>query len=296
MGTGPPTDADRLLARLNALKPSSVTLEDTPHLHDATTNNDARETPDDLIARFQDLYGRDKSSDLPAERRSSAGSDKDPLPSPTIEELLAELESNDSLRVNEADQQEARDLIVEAKLVMPLDKDHLKDSGTKNGETLPDPSQTSSKENYNEDAEAQAALQRLLDEAELEPEGGDATMTVPMESSGSRERTREQPLHSFAALQFPSVPEDDNDTLNLPSAPTAAPSRSGKTKPKPAGISDEEINTWCVICCNDASVQCFGCDKDLYCWGCWREGHTGESAGPEERHHVWERYRKPCKQ
>lgn len=98
-------------------------------------------------------------------------------------------------------------------------------------------------------------------------------------------------LDSFSALQFPSTPDSTFAGLELPSAPTTAPRRKEKAEGKPP--SNEEIETWCVICCNDAKVRCFGCDKDLYCWGCWREGHMGEDAGLEEKGHVWERYKKP---
>lgn len=82
----------------------------------------------------------------------------------------------------------------------------------------------------------------------------------------------------------------------LPATPTAAPTR----KP-PVSVfmntslrkhTDEEISSWCCICLDDATLQCLGCaeegaenHEDLYCERCWREGHTGEDAGLEQRRH-----------
>lgn len=83
----------------------------------------------------------------------------------------------------------------------------------------------------------------------------------------------------LAALSSPS-------SFTLPSVPSFSPR---KKKPPVSsrlqGSLDEEIETWCIICQDDATLRCIGCDDDLYCQKCWMEGHKGESAGLEERMH-----------
>ena len=286
MGDGSPHDEERLLARLNALKPSSISLDSSTRSHGSNVGEGTDDTPDDLITRFQGLYGRQNTSDVSKSVSPEHIAEQQP-PSPSIEELLEELEKQDLGTVGPAEQKEAKLLLDHAKTMMPGDQDAPKSPEGRAG--------TEDKED--EDNEAHAALQRILDEAENEVEEPIATSHIENKTKEGPRPPLEARIESFAALQFPSIPDDDLNALQLPSAPTDTPSvLSAKQRPsKKPGYSDEEIGSWCVICCNDASVQCFGCDKDLYCWGCWREGHTGESAGSEERRHVWERYRKPKK-
>lgn len=82
--------------------------------------------------------------------------------------------------------------------------------------------------------------------------------------------------------------------LGLPSVPTALKSSASKptTKEQPKGYTDEEIDSWCVICNEDATLSCIGCDGDLYCTNCWLEGHKGPDAGSEERKHKAKQYTK----
>ncbi|KAJ4345779.1 uncharacterized protein N0V89_011914 [Didymosphaeria variabile] len=88
----------------------------------------------------------------------------------------------------------------------------------------------------------------------------------------------------LAALSSPSPSQ--TDSLGLPSAPSFAPTKKAPTVQSSfAKNLDDEVETWCVICSDDATLRCLGCDGDLYCRNCWMEGHRGESAGFEERRH-----------
>ncbi|EMD94475.1 hypothetical protein COCC4DRAFT_148833 [Bipolaris maydis ATCC 48331] len=87
----------------------------------------------------------------------------------------------------------------------------------------------------------------------------------------------------LAALAAPSPSQ--TDALGLPSAPSFAPTKKPPVSTNLQKKIDEEIDTWCIICQDDATLKCLGCDNDLYCQNCWMEGHKGESAGFEERRH-----------
>ena len=88
-----------------------------------------------------------------------------------------------------------------------------------------------------------------------------------------------------------SPPSSRSTSLNLPATPSFSPSKKSirlmklNSKSRPKQYSEAEIDSWCIICCDDATVKCLGCDGDLYCAKCWKEGHKGESAGSEERMH-----------
>jgi hypothetical protein len=82
-----------------------------------------------------------------------------------------------------------------------------------------------------------------------------------------------------------------SNNLCLPSAPTFIPiDKPAKGFMKK--YADEEIDSWCIICQDDATVECLGCDNDLYCAKCWKEGHMGPDVGWEERKHKWTKFKK----
>jgi len=83
------------------------------------------------------------------------------------------------------------------------------------------------------------------------------------------------------------------DAFGLPVAPTFSPrdhQGSRKKKEKGAGYTDEDQKTWCIVCLDDATIRCVGCDDDVFCARCWKDMHMGPSAGYDERGHRWVRF------
>jgi hypothetical protein len=88
------------------------------------------------------------------------------------------------------------------------------------------------------------------------------------------------------------------DALGLPSAPTFRPQDHNPSASAPVGkdllrsskYTDEDQKTWCVVCLEDATIRCVGCDDDVYCARCWKEMHVGPSAGYDERGHRWVKF------
>lgn len=303
MGTEPRDHDADLLERLNALKKSTVSLDPLDTVSGASQDltSESAETADDLLARFQKVHGRSPAAIQPLVVGAPALQGDEAPPSPTIEELLAELESQDSHTMNPADMKDAHEAMAEAKAA--LSAPEVSTKSLQLDDPMPSESESKSmeggspsKQDVDEDAEAEAALQRILDDPDIldEPDNEVEPDDIPPRPSAPTPASAVP--KDFAALNFPSTPSSRFDLLGLPSAPNTEPAthrsaqKAGSAKP-----SDQEIESWCIVCCADASVQCFGCNKDLYCWSCWREGHTGESAGLEERRHVWERFSKSGK-
>ena len=286
------SDEDKaLFARLNAIKPSHVSIESSNSNTLAPLRSESEDTPEDLIARFQKIHGREipqQEIDNSPQRLSVDGRPE----SPTVEELLADIGPEEQYTIDDSEMKEAQDLLSEAKAVLPTQKSKATvgiatTPATDDIERPPPPEPPKSE--IDEDTEANTTLQRILDEVEQENEA-EPQAPPPTRSDATPGLAPAVQPDSFASLQFPSIPDSAFDAFTMPSAPTTAP--QAKAKARLSGATDEEIESWCIICCADASVQCFGCDKELYCWGCWREGHMGESAGPEQRGHVWERWSK----
>jgi hypothetical protein len=87
----------------------------------------------------------------------------------------------------------------------------------------------------------------------------------------------------LAALSASSPPQ--TDSLGLPSAPSFSPRKMSPIQSNIQKQMEDKEETWCIICTDDATLECLGCDGDLYCQTCWVEGHRGEGAGLGERHH-----------
>lgn len=178
------------------------------------------------------------------------------------------------------------------------------------------------------DAEVKEVMSQALDEAELErslspQQEGESSK----QSSGEepQDETGSDPMDKADPLNLPTVPsklldpapttedgfENDiaarmarlkglgsgsgaTDSFGLPSAPDFNPDDRPSPSPKPSykrlGYTDEDQKTWCIVCLDDATIRCVGCDDDVYCARCWKEMHVGPSAGYDERGHQWVKF------
>ena len=293
MGDEPSDHDHALLARLNNLKQSNVSFGSPSSLSIPAVPSRLDETPEDLLARFERLNGR-KSADCNKQAPLTGyidNADSCP-PSPIVEELLAQLGPEDQYRIRSTDLEEGKEFIEEAKRMLPVGDESIQKNERRSSAAslsrTPRGSTQSIELEQEEEADAEASLQRILDEVDLERQQEPVSIVPSSQLDTALASPAPAQPDSFASLVFPSIPNIPLLSLALPSTPTTTPSTRKPTS-KPPGFSDQDIDTWCIICCANATVKCFGCDSDLYCWGCWKEGHVGEDVGLEEKSHVWER-------
>ncbi|ORZ03637.1 hypothetical protein BCR43DRAFT_483692 [Syncephalastrum racemosum] len=62
--------------------------------------------------------------------------------------------------------------------------------------------------------------------------------------------------------------------------------------PKPIHPEDlhDELEDWCGICNDDATLICDDCEGEKYCNTCFYEGHRGEMADYESTKHIARKY------
>ena len=169
-----------------------------------------------------------------------------------------------------------------------------------------------------DEKDADDYIAQVMADIEIRKKHGDYRDQDGSESSGDEIRESEpkpespsQPLHARSAREatpldsLPSAPstapvlasisDDDLETrfasLSLPTTPSNKPlsrklaSAGSKPKSNVPAYTDKDIESWCVICNEDAAVRCLGCEGDLYCQECWAEGHRGPDAGYDEKQH-----------
>ncbi|KAK3675753.1 hypothetical protein LTR78_004394 [Recurvomyces mirabilis] len=343
-----PDQDNDLLARLNALKPTTI-------IYSKSSVENTRHTSAEhqLEARLKSLRSSssrsntgadggkpsspapfDRADALRAEVQDEVASERDPIrdwqqnevDEQTLEELLAELGPDDQWKLDPQDPKHVASLLKEAKDALPeTDESHkepsVKDedsrkieakdvqaegqSEAEQGEDL------SKKEDQEDEVEANEYVKKVLAELDVEARYGGNSPDDP-EPQEHKEDEQSSTLNlpsTPSTLPPPSYEDSELATrfsklgLDLPSAPSAPPSSKPKVTASilPGGRAkgksnlpthtDDDIDSWCCICNEDGGVRCLGCDGDIYCQNCWREGH-GNRAGQERGHRAVQFVRK----
>ena len=206
-------------------------------------------------------------------------------PSPTLEELLSDLATDeDHYSLNPGELTEAEHLLAEARGALAEHDAPESDaaSGNKPAESSEDRleaehNEDNGAEEPDEEAEAAASLQRILDEIAFESDQDDTGETAaesslqPLDATAPPKRSSKASISKqeapFSPPLFPAAPThlpppSPSIDLAFPSAPSAAPEAQPKNKAK---ATDAKIDSWCIICLANATVRCLGCAGDLYC-------------------------------
>jgi len=318
---------DHLLARLNALKASSVSLDTTPRIQKS------HDVGEDLTARFRRLNPSASPSPHLARTLSTAAYDESDTPhndedDRTLEELLEELGPDDQWQLDPDDPKNINALLEEARSALSSGQ-KVEGDGPEAGriESLDVeiqrqiPRQNDAEEDDNDDDEdngnqekkdeedaddyisqvlAQLDIEKKYgqDEAEAEDENASTENKHDGDGDGSGLSLPSAPTELPSPLPHSQTTDDALSArfaslglgLGLPAAPSFNPAAKPIRMSKPSGLpkyTDEDIDTWCCICNEDATIKCIGCDGDLYCADCWKEGH-GTGPGQERGHRAVE--------
>ncbi|KAG5920475.1 hypothetical protein E4U61_007845 [Claviceps capensis] len=108
------------------------------------------------------------------------------------------------------------------------------------------------------------------------PPPADAILDLP--SAPETETSTSSTLISDLTARMAALRHSADTSDLLPSVPTSQPSKPIKRLTSKTKYTDDDIGSWCMVCLEDATLQCTGCDGDVYCTRCWREMHLGPAA------------------
>lgn len=232
----------------------------------------------------------------------------------TLEELLGDVGPDDQFQA-EPDDERVKALLEELAQAIPKDTEGGTKEDGKNEKDLD--SDDSDNEDMKRDVDD--VLARFRDELELEnalakddppdddksQDGDESSTVLPSTESGfslpdlpptledlpaaRTARAASTDLDDLtarmAALRAPNTNSSSDDILDLPDVPTDAPSKPFKRLATRTNYTGDDMDSWCTVCLEDATLRCLGCDDDVYCARCWREMHVGPQAGFDERSH-----------
>lgn len=113
------------------------------------------------------------------------------------------------------------------------------------------------------------AIQEQLERLRVKPSGKESNQVEDLRSNSPGSDTEDRVLAQILA----EVRLEERLSPMAPEFPPMAP--------------PDEL-PWCIICNADAVLRCAGCEGDLYCRECYREGHKGE----DMTEHSTEQFRK----
>jgi len=317
---------DDLLARLNALKTSSVTFDTKAQ---STPKSPGRaDDSEDLTARFRRLNSSACPSPYLARTVGASAFEESDTPhndedDRTLEQLLEELGPEEQWQLDPNDSKNINALLQEALNALPQEEQvdgGPSQSGAIEGLDVENQRQTpaqdadeddGSEDNKAEDQKveedaddyiaqvlAQLDIEKKYgqDDAETEDDNAD---TENQNAAEAKNTGLELPSAPTELPSAPSQPQTIDDALSarfaslglgLPAAPSFNPANKPIRISKPSDLpkyTDEDVDSWCCICNEDATIKCLGCDLDLYCAECWKEGH-GTGPGQERGHRAVE--------
>ena len=125
---------------------------------------------------------------------------------------------------------------------------------------------------FESDKDLQEKFQSIMKQKSQQHE----IMNLPASDSEDDEEKSKQVIKGVLSEQRLEEKSKNYDGLELPDVPTFIPSLQTTSRQIQRCLQEEEERElpWCCICNEDAVLRCVeGCDGDLYCRKCFREGH-----------------------
>ncbi|XP_076155830.1 abscission/NoCut checkpoint regulator isoform X1 [Alosa pseudoharengus] len=259
----PVPSSEEMEDRLAALQGRPPSSKAPPPVHQPPDTRTQTEQANDLMKQLSEevvIDGQQPAAEASADVLNDLNKPKDELLDENLEDVqqvAKQLEAEKSRVLAEAmmelerDQQSQEQILHMAKRLAQL-KGQDPDKVSKEDFQQPD-----SDEETEEEA-MQRILKKLSEEAALDEASG---YNIPPERSGPRNIESTKTSKTKVPAQGPAL-----SSKSRPAATASALRRSDSE-------DDEDELPWCCICNHDATIRCHGCDGDLYCSHCFREGH-----------------------
>ncbi|XP_007537830.1 abscission/NoCut checkpoint regulator isoform X3 [Erinaceus europaeus] len=211
--------------------------------------------------------GLNQQDQLIAERLARLRQEDKPKPVASEAEIaarLAALRSGTQTAVPSTQEMEARLAVLQGRTLPPQalqPAQHSVDTRTQAQQT--------------QDLLAQLTTEVALDESREQK--GSVTLQDYHFPDSDDEEDEETAIQRILQQLTEEAALDEMSGFNIPVEPALQPqTRTCREEPKaphPRPKAEDDELPWCCICNEDATLRCTGCNRDLYCARCFREGH-----------------------
>lgn len=224
-----------------------------------SSNNLNREDSQETVPFTKNIDVSNKTNTQTTDKRTN-----DEIPLEEMQRLIAEASKELDVDAQKAleDLQKDKEIMKRLQAVKNRKKEDVnKDTDEKSADEISD------SDNENEETLTKNLIKQILEENKLDEAAAKDGVDTSETNSLKEEKNKTSSKDSKKSKEKSKSDKKSKKVLNT------EPKRQ-RVEENNSDVDDDDELPYCVMCTEDATIRCHGCDLDLYCGRCWKESHV----------------------